>query len=127
MRRSHAQEALNKTVFVEGTDIQEHIKLLRIRRAALDNLCTSVMDDETWRGTLIRSILPSPKWLPVIPSLYTLSSSADIISFLLAHGMVLARDPSHKTASPSNTALVAHSTHLKESEWCKNPLCKAKK
>ena len=28
MRRSHAQEALNRTVYTEGTDIQEHIKLL---------------------------------------------------------------------------------------------------
>ena len=45
MQRSHAQEALNKTVFVEGTDIQEHVKLLCTRRAALDNLCTSVMDE----------------------------------------------------------------------------------
>ena len=28
IRRSHAQEALNKTTYVEGTDIQEHIKVL---------------------------------------------------------------------------------------------------
>ena len=28
MRRSHAQEALNKTEYVDGTDIQDHIKLL---------------------------------------------------------------------------------------------------
>ena len=36
MRRSHAQEALNQTVFVEGSDIQEHIKLLRTRKAAIE-------------------------------------------------------------------------------------------
>jgi hypothetical protein len=29
MRRSHAQEALNRTLFVEGTEIQDHVKLLR--------------------------------------------------------------------------------------------------
>ena len=28
MRRSHAQEALNQTEYVEGTEIQDHIKLL---------------------------------------------------------------------------------------------------
>jgi gag-polypeptide of LTR copia-type len=28
MRRSHAQETLNRTEYTEGTDIQEHIKLL---------------------------------------------------------------------------------------------------
>jgi len=89
MRRSHAQEALNRTEYVEGTDIQEHIKLLRTRKAALDNLCTQVMSDETWRGIIIRSIPPTEKWLPVIPSLYSMPTSADITSTLYAHGDVL--------------------------------------
>ena len=89
MRRSHAQELLNKTMYVEGSNIQDHIKLLRTRRAAVDNLSTSAISDETWRGIIIRSIPPTAKWLPVIPSLYTLVSSADIISHLLAHGMIL--------------------------------------
>src|SRR6202522_2751124 len=80
MQCSHAQEALNRTEYVEGTEIQDHIKVLRTRRAAVDNLSTSVMTDETWRGIIIRSIPPTQKWLPVIPSLYTMSSSADIIS-----------------------------------------------
>jgi hypothetical protein len=122
MRRSHAQEALNQTVYVEGTDIQEHIKLLRTRKAAVDNLSTSAMSDETWRGIIIRSIPPTMKWLPVIPSLYSMRSAADITSTLFAHGMILGRDPSNKTASPSNTALVARTT-----EGCTNPNCKAKK
>jgi hypothetical protein len=29
MRRSHAQEALNQTLYAKGTDIQEHVKQLR--------------------------------------------------------------------------------------------------
>jgi gag-polypeptide of LTR copia-type len=78
MRRSHAQEALNRTMFVEGTDIREHVKLLRTRKAALDNLMTSSMTDETWRGILIQSIPPTSKWLLVIPSLYALTSSASV-------------------------------------------------
>ena len=32
MHRLHAQEALNRTVYVEGADIQDHIKLLRTRK-----------------------------------------------------------------------------------------------
>ena len=28
MQRSHAQEALNRTLYVEGTEIQDHVKLL---------------------------------------------------------------------------------------------------
>jgi hypothetical protein len=38
------------------------------RRAALDNLSTSTMEDKTWRGIIIRSIPPTAKWLPVIIS-----------------------------------------------------------
>jgi len=122
MRRSHAQEALNRTEYVEGTEIQDHIKLLRTRRADVDNLSTSVMTDETWRGIIIRSIPPTQKWLPVIPSLYALSSSADIISTLLAHGMILGKYTANKGGSSSNTVLAARTT-----EGCTNPECKAKK
>ena len=106
MGRSHAQEALNKTTYIEGTDIQEHIKLLQTRRAAVDNMSMSVMNDETWRGIIIRSIPPTAKWLPVIPSLYALSSSADIILTLFAHGMIIGRD-AKASAGSSNTVLVA--------------------
>lgn len=66
MRRSHAQEALNRTTYVEGTDIREHIKSLCTRKAAVDNLTTPPMTDKTWRGIIIRSIPPTNKWLPVI-------------------------------------------------------------
>jgi GAG-pre-integrase domain len=119
MRHSHAQETLNRTEYTEGTDIQEHIKLLRTRRAAVDNLCTQVMSDETWRGVIIHSIPPTMKWLPVIPSLYSMTTSADIISTLFAHGMILGRGATTRT---SNTVLAARTT-----EGCTNLNCKAKK
>jgi hypothetical protein len=124
MRRSHAQEALNRTEFVEGSDIQDHIKLLRTRKVALDNLSSQAMSDETWRGILIRSIPPSTKWLPVIPSLYHLTTSADIISTLHAHGMILERGTSKSVTGTgsSNTVLAAQSTNS-----CTNPNCKARK
>jgi transposase InsO family protein len=125
MRRSHAQEALNRTIYAEGTEIQDHIKLLRTRKGALDNLCTSAMTDETWRGIIIRSIPPSAKWLPVIPSLYSLSTAAEIISTLNHHGMILGRDNVGRPATSSNssnTALAARAT-----EGCTNVNCKAKK
>ena len=127
MRQSHAQEALNRTEYVEGTDIQDHIKLLRTRKAAVDNLSTEgqAMPDETWRGIIIRSIPPTAKWLPVIPSLYTMSTSADIISTLLAHGMILGRGVGSKVTTGtgnSNTVLAARTV-----EGCTNPQCKARK
>jgi hypothetical protein len=123
MRRSHAQELLNQTVYSEGTDIQDHVKLLRTRRAAVDNLSTTSMTDETWRGIIIRSIPTTAKWLPVIPSLYSMTSSADIISTLLAHGMILERGNQSKPIPGStNTVLAARTT-----EGCTNPNCKAKK
>lgn len=122
MRWSHAQEALNKTEYAEGTEIQDHIKLLRTQRAAVDNLSTQPMLDETWREIVIRSIPPSAKWLLVIPSLYSLTTSAKIVSTLLAHGMVLGRGTSKTSGSSLNMVLAAWSN-----EGCTNPNCKAKK
>ena len=123
MCQSHAQELLNKTMYAEGTNIQDHIKLLRTRRAAVDNLSTSAISDETWRGIIIRSIPTTARWLPIIPSLYTLVLSADIVSHLLAHGMILDRGNENKpTSGSSNTALVAKIT-----DACTNPNCKVKK
>src|SRR5271168_5411954 len=107
MRRSHAQEALNKTIYVEGTNIQDHVKLFHTRKAAVDNMSASGMSDEAWRGIIIQSTPPSAKWLPVIPFLYAMRTSADITSTLFAHGMILGRDnPGQKSANPSNSALV---------------------
>ena len=59
---------------------------------------------------------------PSYPSLYMLSSSVDIISTLLAHGMILGRYTTNKGGNPSNTVLAAQT-----SEGCTNPNCKAKK
>ena len=123
MRRSHAQEALDRTVYAEDSDIQEHIKLLRTRKAAMDNLSSSTMNDESWKGIIIRSIPPTSKWLPVIPSLYSMTSTADIFSTLIAHGMILDRGMQSKpTSASSNTALAA-----KAVKSCTNPNCKVKK
>jgi hypothetical protein len=125
MCQSHVQKALNWIVFAKGTDIQDHIKLLWTWKVAVNNLSTSAMNDETWKGIIIRSIPPTAKWLPVIPSLYAVSSSADIISILFAHGMTIGRNVNTKgstTANSLNTALA-----VKVNKACTNPNCKAKK
>ena len=123
MRRSHAQEVLDWTVYAEDSDIQEHIKLLRTQKAAVDNLSTIAMTEEIWKGVVIRSIPPMPKWLPVILSLYAMKTTVDIFSTLLAHGMILDRGTRNKpTSGTSNTALV-----VKSADACTNPNCKAKK
>ena len=125
MRRSHAHEALNRTEYAEGTDIQDHVKLLRTRKAAVDNLSTKLMSDEAWRGIIIRSIPPTAKWLPVIPSLYSMTTSTDIISTLLAHGMILNRGLSKATTS--NTSSTALAARTPNANGCTNPNCKARK
>ena len=106
MRRSHVQETLNRTnkIYIEGTEIQDHIKLLRMRKAAVDNLSTIVMTDEAWRGVIIRSIPPTTKWLPIIPSLYAMASLVNIISTLLAHGMILGREMAGRTVAGTNSS-----------------------
>jgi len=81
------------------------------------------MVDEMWKGIIIRSIPPTMRWLPVIPSLYSMTSTADIFSTLIAHGMILDRGSQNRpTSGASNTALAA-----KVVDACTNPNCKAKK
>ena len=127
MRRSYAQEQLNRTIYDDGTDIQDHIKLLQTRKAAVDNLSGAAMTDEVWKGVVIRSIPPTMKWLPVIPSLYAMTSSADIIATLLAHAMILDRGNHNKpTSGTSNTVLSARTTG-NTNDPCGNPNCKARK
>jgi hypothetical protein len=77
------------------------------------------MSDEAWWGIITQSIPPTTKWLPVIPSLYAMLSSADIISTLFAHGIIVRRD---SKGGSSNTILTAWTT-----EGCTNLNCKAKK
>ena len=123
MQWSHAQEALDQTTFAEDSDIQKHIKLMRTWKVAVDNFSTTGMTEETWKGIIICSISPTNKWLPVIPSLYSMSSTANIISTLITHGMILDRGVRSKPSSgSSNTALAANMTDV-----CMNPNCKAKK
>ena len=38
MRRSHAQELLNKTTYTDRASVQDHIKMLCTRKAAVNNL-----------------------------------------------------------------------------------------
>jgi len=89
----------------------------------VDSLSPTAMKDDAWKGIIIRSIPPTSKWLPVIPSLYAMSSTADILSTLLAHGMILNRGTRSKpTSGLSSTALAATT-----SVACTNLNCKAKK
>jgi len=104
MRRSHTQEALDHTIYAKDSDIQEHIKLLRARKVTMDNLSTTKMSDETSKGIVICSIPPTSKWLPVIPSLYSMTSAANIFSTLIAHGMILDRGVWGKPMSGSSTS-----------------------
>ena len=85
------------------------------------------MNDEAWRGIIIRSIPPTSKWLLVIPSLYSMSTSADIISTLFAHGMIIGRDIPSKTTTATSSSSTALAARTADSEGCTNPNCKAKK
>ena len=75
-----------------------------------------MMLDKTWKGIIIWLIPPMAKWLPVIPSLYSMSTSVDIVSTLLAHVMIL--------GERNNYEKLKHSLGGMQ---CTNPNCKAKK
>jgi hypothetical protein len=79
------------------------------------------MNNETWKEIIIWSIPPTAKWLPVIPSMFSL---ADIISTLFTHRMIIGRDVNTKgctMANSSNTMLA-----VKANKACTNPNSKAK-
>jgi hypothetical protein len=126
MRRSHADKALSRTTFSEGSDIQDHIKLLQTQRVAVDNLQVPpqwMMKHGEEPSFDLYHLLTSHLPTSGSPSLYALTSSSDILStLLLAHGMVLGRDT--KTTSNSSTTALAAGTRT---EGCTNPNCKAKK
>ena len=107
-------------IHAEGMEIQDHVKLLQTQKAVVDNLSDSAMTDETWRGIIIWSIPPMLKWLPVTPSLYAITSLADIILTLFAHGMIIGRVTA--STNSTSTALAARMT-----DGCTNLNCKAKK
>ena len=121
----HRKPSIGRYMYVKGTEIQEHIKLLQTRKAMIDNLSTSVMNDEMWRGIIICSIPPTSKWLPIIPSLYAMSSLADIISTLFAYGMIIRRDTTNKLSTSMNSPNTILVT--KTSDRCTNLNCKVKK
>ncbi|SJL11311.1 uncharacterized protein ARMOST_14714 [Armillaria ostoyae] len=78
------------------------------------------MSDQAFHGIIIRSILPTDNWMPILPSLYSLPTSTDIISHLQTHAATLRAAGKGPTQSQALTA----GSHT-PTRGCGNPGCKA--
>ncbi|KAJ3931894.1 MAG: hypothetical protein NXY57DRAFT_1038844 [Lentinula lateritia] len=126
MALSEAKRLLDATKYKEGTKMSDHIKTMRTRLANVNDLSDIAIDDKTYCGILIRSIPLSPTWIPLIPTLYGISSSTGIVALLSTHAYTLYGDLESAVSSTPDTslALAAMSSH-DPSTPCKNPKCKA--
>ncbi|KAK0227009.1 hypothetical protein EDD85DRAFT_958249 [Armillaria nabsnona] len=79
------------------------------------------MSDQAFRGIIIRSILPTDNWMPILPSLYSLPTSTDIISHLQTHAATLRA----AGKGPMQSQALAAGSHT-PSRGCGNPGCKAR-
>ncbi len=120
MALSKAESALNALKFDGNSVIDAHVSELHTQRQAVNDLSTTAMSDQVFHGIIIRSILPTDNWMPILPSLYSLPTLMDIISHLQTHAATLRATGKGPTQSQALTAGSHTPTH-----GCGNPGCKA--
>lgn len=118
MALSEAEASLNSAKFDGNSDINAHVADLRTKRRAVNDLRTMALTDQEFKGIIIRSIIPTDNWMPILPSLYQMATSSDIISHLQTHAATLR---AAGKGPLSSQALAAGAP----TRGCRNPDCKA--
>ncbi len=119
MALSEAEASLNSAKFDGNSDINAHIADLRMKRWAVNDLCMMALTDQEFKGIIIHSIIPMDNWMPILPSLYQMAMSSNIISHLQTHAVTLCA--MGKGPSSSQALAAGAPTH-----GCRNPDCKAR-
>ncbi len=120
MALSEAETSLN-TVKFDGTgDLDAHISELHTKKLTVNDLCKTPLTDQEFCGIIIRSILPTDNWMPILPSLYQMPMSSNIISHLQTHAATLRATGKGPSASQALAAGSSAPTH-----GCSNLDCKA--
>ncbi|PBK93560.1 hypothetical protein ARMGADRAFT_1101663 [Armillaria gallica] len=119
MALSEAEVLLNAVKFDGNSNIDTHVADLRMKRRAVNDLCTTALSDQEFKGIIIHSIIPTDHWMPILLSLYQMPTSSNIISHLQTHAATLC---AMRKGPSQSQALVARAppTHR-----CCNPNCKA--
>ncbi|PBK72085.1 hypothetical protein ARMSODRAFT_1016071 [Armillaria solidipes] len=120
MALSEAETSLNAVKFDSTGDLDAYISELRTKKLAVNDLHKTPLTDQEFHGIIIRSILPTDNWMPILPSLYQMPTSSDIISHLQTHAATLRAVGKGPSASQ---ALAAGSSA--PTRRCSNPDCKA--
>ncbi len=121
MALSEAEASLNATKFDGNSDINAHVADLHTKRHAVNDLRATALTDQEFKGIIIRSIVPTDNWMPILPSLYQMATSSDIISHLQTHAATLCAVGKGPSLSQ---ALVAGAPTTPCG--CHNPDCKAR-
>ncbi|KAK0214020.1 hypothetical protein IW262DRAFT_1466584 [Armillaria fumosa] len=83
MALSEAEASLNAAKFDSNSDINLHVADLRTKQCAVNDLRTMALTDKEFKGIIIRSIVPTDHWLPILPSLYQMPTASDVISVMI--------------------------------------------
>ncbi|KAK0242140.1 hypothetical protein EDD85DRAFT_785306 [Armillaria nabsnona] len=118
MALSEAEASLNATKFNRNSDINAHVADLCMKQHAVNDLHTTALTDQEFKGIIICSIIPMDNWMPILPSLYQMATSSDIIFHLQTHAATLRAAGKGPSLSQ---ALGAPTTFCR----CHNPDCKA--
>ncbi len=117
---SEAEASLNAAKFDGNSDIDTHVADLHTKRCAINDLRTTALSDQEFKGIIIRSIIPTDHWMPILPSLYQMPTSSDVISHLQTHAATL-----HAAGKgPSQSQALA--AGAPPTRGCRNPDCKAR-
>ncbi|KAK0221147.1 hypothetical protein EDD85DRAFT_960314 [Armillaria nabsnona] len=119
MALSEAEASLNGAKFNGNSNIDTHVADLCTKRHAVNDLHTTALSDQEFKGIIIRSIISTDHWMPILPSLYQMPTSSDVISHLQTHAGTLramGKGPSQSQALAAGAPPTC---------GCRNPDCKA--
>ncbi|KAK0224225.1 hypothetical protein IW262DRAFT_1459279 [Armillaria fumosa] len=89
MALSEAEVSLNTANFDGNSDINIHIANLCMKWQAVNDLQSMALSDQEFKRIIIHSIISTDHWMPILPSLYSMPMSSDVIFHLQTHAATL--------------------------------------
>ncbi len=122
-----ATRELHSVKYVDGTDIMEHIAMLRTKWSNANTMGAKIHDKDF--RIIIMASLPSPSWDNIVSALYDSKTSADVITRIMMHWDRI--KPAVTVTTPGSTALALQANTNRSARKnkplspliCSNPNC----
>ncbi len=122
-----ATRELHSVKYVDGTDIMEHIAILRTKWSNANTMGAKIHDKDF--RIIIMASLPSPSWDNIVSALYDSKTSADVITRIMMHWDRI--KPAVTVTTPGSTALALQANTNRSARKnkplspliCSNPNC----